>query len=828
MASTNFELDLCDDSKGKLSPDAEAHQREDQIVEQLYQGKNVFLSGPGGCLAPGTLVMMADGTFIEAQNIKVGDLLMGDDSTPRKVLSLASGTDQMFEILPDIGEPFSCNSTHIMTLMRPEPYITYIKVLASWELVSYDSKGYKERETFDSGEKAIHALKLLDKDMSIDISLSDYIALPENIQKNILLYRVPVNFQKVDVPLDPYMIGYWIGNNNQDSACIISADQEVIEYFNSCLTSLSMKCTNYKGHHYCIDMIENVMKDHVNTGNKFFDSLENLNLICNKHIPDIYLRNERKVQLKLLAGLIDSNGLVYKGSNIEIFQKSKHLIDGIVYLCRSLGYTVICKEKSYIKSDKEPVSSKYYLCHIYGNTVGEIPTLIARNKLNPCLMDTRSNVSKFKIIPKGIGSYNGFILDGNQRHLLGDFTVTHNTGKSFALRNIYLKLKDKGITVYKTGSTGVAAESIGGMTLHSWAGVMLGDKDANTYFLTIQGRNRKAWLRWKKTSVLIVDEVSMTGGKFFQMLHDLAKLIRGINTPFGGLTLLICGDLCQLPPVKDIYFFQTDAYHQMNFKTVRLTHPWRFQKDIDFFFMLSRIRIGSHTSEDIQKLEKRKIAYYKEVYNKNYQPGEIKPTRMFSKKIDVADMNNKELDILPGEEYQYVCNDTLQKKNKTSTALIGNFQDLMNKNIPTEISLKKGAQVMLTCNMDIEIGLCNGSRGVVLECLDDCVLVLFKNGVEQFINPNVWTIETEDEIFFRSQIPLILAWSITIHKAQSATLDCVVVDLGTSIFSDNMAYVALSRCRSLEGIYLINLIPEKIRCDPIALEFEKELEKNCN
>jgi ATP-dependent DNA helicase PIF1 len=205
------------------------------------------------------------------------------------------------------------------------------------------------------------------------------------------------------------------------------------------------------------------------------------------------------------------------------------------------------------------------------------------------------------------------------------------TGKSYCLKNVYLRLMERGLTVYKAGSTGVAAESIGGMTLHSWAGVQLGDKDAETYYITIQGRNRKAWLRWKQTSVLIIDEISMTGGKFFQMLSDLGKRIRGCKLPFGGITLLICGDVCQLPPVKDSYFFQTDVYHDFNFSVIRLTHPWRFQKDIDFFYILSRVRVGEQTPGDIQKLEERKVAYYKDIYNKKYKPGEIRPTRMFSK-----------------------------------------------------------------------------------------------------------------------------------------------------------------------------------------------------
>lgn len=407
------------------------------------------------------------------------------------------------------------------------------------------------------------------------------------------------------------------------------------------------------------------------------------------------------------------------------------------------------------------------------------------------------------------------------------------TGKSYMLKNVFTRLREFGKRVYKTGSTGVSAESIGGMTLHSWAGVMLGDKSAETYYNLIKTKNKNAHMRWLRTSILIIDEISMTGGEFFQKLSDLGKLIRGVDKPFGGITLLICGDVCQLPPVNDRYFFQTKTYDELCFKPMRLTHPWRFQgakgagRD-DFFGILSRVRIGAHTVDDMKILEAR-VQAYKEISSKKYVRGEIRPTQMFSKRIDVANMNAKELAALPSEEYTYVCYDELKRITKDSSGKIETFKAMMDKSVEPSISLKSGAQVMLNWNLDVENGLCNGSRGVVLECLDDCVLVRFRNGIEQLIHPNSWTIETDHELFTRTQIPLILAWSTTIHKSQSSTLDFVIIDLGTSLFSPNMGYVALSRCRSLEGVFITNLMPSKIVCDSAALEFEKfliELEKS--
>lgn len=414
------------------------------------------------------------------------------------------------------------------------------------------------------------------------------------------------------------------------------------------------------------------------------------------------------------------------------------------------------------------------------------------------------------------------LIEGKNVFLSG----SGGTGKSHLIKELYTRLIGQGLIVYKTGSTGVASVNISGMTLHSWAGIQLGDKDANTYCITIQGRNRKALVRWKNTNILIIDEISMVGGKLFGMLSELGSLMRKNNKPFGGITLLICGDVCQLPPVKDIYFFNHICYDKYNFQVYILDKPWRFQKDLEFFHLLSRVRLGNMTSEDLNVLKTRQDAYYREKKSLDSIEGNnIRPTRIYSKKIDVHQMNMAELDLLPGDEIGYQASDTIQKKYKDSPVTIENYQDLMNKNVPFEVSLKKGAQVMLTWNLDVSEGLCNGSRGVVLECLDEAVLVKFKNQ-EVLVTGNVWTIEDEDCVFSRCQIPLILAWAHTIHKVQSATLDSAVVDLGTSLFSHNMGYVALSRCRSLDGIYIINIIPEKITCDPEAKEFEKCLREN--
>ena len=140
-----------------------------------------------------------------------------------------------------------------------------------------------------------------------------------------------------------------------------------------------------------------------------------------------------------------------------------------------------------------------------------------------------------------------------------------------------------------------------------------------------------------------------------------------------------------------------------------------------------------------------------------------------------------------------------------------------------EIYLKPGAQVMLTTNLDVESGLTNGSRGVVMECGDNSITVKFKNGNIIPIIPYPYEHEDDDVIIVRHQFPLRLAWSYSIHKSQGATLDYAIIDLGTSLFCPALGYVALSRCRTLEGLFIVNIVPSKIKADPEALEFEEKL-----
>lgn len=395
------------------------------------------------------------------------------------------------------------------------------------------------------------------------------------------------------------------------------------------------------------------------------------------------------------------------------------------------------------------------------------------------------------------------------------------TGKSYLLKRLVreLSMKPAFDCIAVTATTGVAALNIEGTTLHAWGGLEIGNRAYDYYVHKIE-KNEVRRTLWRKCKLLIIDEVSMLGKKLFHLLDHVGKSIRMSNAPVGGVQLIFCGDMCQLPPVEDEYCFMSPLFTQCKFDFIRLTHPWRFVSDLKYFELLLRVRLGEQTPEDIALLETRKCSLFK----MSHEEGEIRPTRLFSRKMDVEGMNLEELYKLPDEEHQYFAFDSFNRKYQNAPGEEEKYAQIMDSRYQRSIRLKKGAQVMLNYNLCPEKGLINGSRGVVLECHDSTVLVRFRHQ-DYLILPIRVNYEDDHCKYSRVLIPLILAWSMTIHKSQSATLDLVIADLGSSIFSKNMAYVVLSRCRSLDSLYLNNLMPEKIECDPLAKEFEKEIEK---
>ncbi len=341
----------------------------------------------GKCLGKGTKVVMYDGTLKRVEDIKIGDLLMGDDSTPRRVLSLARGREMMYWVKQNKGINYRVNESHILSLKR-----------------SRSSKKYKHGDI-------------------LDIELKEYLSKSNKFKSNYKGYKVAVEFKEQNLPIEPYFLGIWLGDGRSSDIRIATEDKEVVEYLQEYAFRLDKKLHRYaisgKSIMYGITNIDGIV-------DSLQGELRKLNLLENKHIPHIYIANSKENRLELLAGLIDSDGYYDIKFNVfEIIQKSKTLAQNIKYLADTLGFRVSIKEK------KATLKSRDYECivyriRIYGN-LDEIPTKILRKKARVLKANRDFRHTGIKIEKDKIDDYYGFVLDGNHRFLLEDMTVTHNT-----------------------------------------------------------------------------------------------------------------------------------------------------------------------------------------------------------------------------------------------------------------------------------------------------------------------------------------------------------------------------------------------------------------
>jgi len=360
-----------------------------------------LLSGPSGygkCLGKDTLILLYDGTIKKVQDIKIGDKLMGDDSTPRTVLSTCKGVDTLYEIIPSKGKSYTVNSEHILTLKGDIPHYIYNERKNKW-IVYYMVDSKKTSKHFEEQNDACEFYKSLEKEPINDICIKDYLKLGKTNQKYNYTYHTGVDFPEKDVILDPYLLGVWLGDGTSNIETILQKQSMTSKYF----------------------------KEAKNTRrNYFIDSLKELNLWGNKYIPYIYKTNSRENRLKLLAGIIDTNGYV-KNNMIEIVQKREQLARDIEYLALSLGFMAIFKQVN--KTSR--ITGIYYKVNIFGENLNQI---VKYKKLYPRY---RANVHGFQVNNIGEGDYYGFEVDGNGRFLLSDFKVTHNSsvmiGIQFAL-----------------------------------------------------------------------------------------------------------------------------------------------------------------------------------------------------------------------------------------------------------------------------------------------------------------------------------------------------------------------------------------------------------
>lgn len=426
-----------------------------QMMKKIEKsGKGGILAdqmGLGKCLHPDTKVLMWSGGYKLAKNIVEGDLLVGDDSKPRTVLSTCSGNEMMYEIQQNKGENYTVNESHILSLKISDHKSWWWcenkkQYIVNWfdrKKMKYRSKCYGPKYgTKDDAYNAMkHFRESIDDNDVLDIQVNEYLKLNKSSRAVLKGFKVGVDFPDQQIFLDPYLLGAWLGDGNSTGSGFTNVDEEVLQFVEATLDQ--MGC----------DMIPN-REDSITyriTGTEKYDNpfraaLNFYELINNKHIPLSFLHNSRKVRLWVLAGLIDTDG--YKttdGCCYEIVQKNKRLSEDIAYLARSLGFFVSYKQvKKSCMYKGEKKEGTYHRCVISGDGLDEVPVLLERNKCSERKQKKNVMVTNITVKSVGEGKYCGFTIDGNRRFLLHDFTVTHNTitMTMFMLQNRIPKKRD--------------------------------------------------------------------------------------------------------------------------------------------------------------------------------------------------------------------------------------------------------------------------------------------------------------------------------------------------------------------------------------------------
>jgi ATP-dependent exoDNAse (exonuclease V) alpha subunit len=398
-------------------------------------------------------------------------------------------------------------------------------------------------------------------------------------------------------------------------------------------------------------------------------------------------------------------------------------------------------------------------------------------------------------------------------------TGNAGTGKTYTLKKIISALEAKGKRIAKTATTGIAATHIDGITIHSWSGINVKScLDEDKQDLYALANNKKSSYRIKSSDVLIIDEISMMHDFKLDMIDKILCFIRKNDDTFGGMQVILCGDFFQLPPVGgdgNNYAFYAKSWEQGDFKICYLYENHRQENDALFIKILNKIRNGTllNNYEDY-KILKQSI-------------GNIsildKAVDLFFTNADVDFRNDISLSKL----------DTFQKTYESvisgDVIAIGKFMNDKNWLGKKSLTLKEGAKVMCLVN-NFKENYFNGTLGEIIYMGNNPIIKVFKTGEEIEIAPYTWKIEEDDEktnkkiiIATVTQIPLKLAWAMTINKSQGCGLDFASVD--PKNVTENMAYVGISRVTSLSGLHLKSLLPENLKMNRIILKKDAEFQQ---
>jgi len=390
-------------------------------------------------------------------------------------------------------------------------------------------------------------------------------------------------------------------------------------------------------------------------------------------------------------------------------------------------------------------------------------------------------------------------------------TGAAGSGKTHTLQLFIQYLKSQYIETAITASTGIAATHLEGVTIHSWAGIGIKDQLTEVDRLSLM---KKPYLtsRFRDTEVLIIDEVSMLDGKRLDLVNEVCQMFKQSLQPFGGMQVVLCGDLFQLPPItkkgeRPDFVFRSDIWKQMDLTVCYLQEQHR-QEDADFLDILNSLRTSRIDQKHVDLLSNRKM---------EAEHQEEIMTKLFTHNADVDSVNERQLEELSGKEKNYYL--TAEGDEKLLEKAIKGCL------APEELKIKEGAVVMFVKN-NYGKGYVNGTMGTVIGFSSDKYpLVKTLSGPIIEATPEAWTIKENGETLSSiEQIPLRLAWAITVHKSQGMTLDSARVDL-SRCFEPGMGYVALSRLKSLEGLYLTGLNKMALQVNAEVLEYDSVLQE---
>jgi ATP-dependent DNA helicase PIF1 len=385
-------------------------------------------------------------------------------------------------------------------------------------------------------------------------------------------------------------------------------------------------------------------------------------------------------------------------------------------------------------------------------------------------------------------------------------------GKTHTINAFVEYLRSHGIEPAITASTGIAATHIHGQTIHSWSGIGI-RKFLSPYDLDKMATTEYLVRRIQKTKVLIIDEISMIDGLTLDLVDAVCRTIRQREEPFGGIQAVVVGDFFQLPPIARRgdtvpFAFESNVWRTMKPLVCYLTEQHR-QSDETFLSLLSAIRRNENMEGHMVHLERRIVSD-----SDSFEDGE-NMTRLFAHNADVDAINTAALQSIEGPTNTYTM------YSKGSESLVASLKKGCLS--PEKLDLKVGAAVMCTKN-NMQKGFVNGTTGVVMrfEAGTKYPVIRTRDNEEITIEPMDWSIEEDGKIKASiSQVPLRLAWAITIHKSQGLSLDSAMMDL-RQVFEYGQGYVALSRVRTLSGLYLAGWNEQTFQVHPRILEVDRQ------